>query len=74
MVAAAHSFHSLSDSDDATLRPLRLRVIATAGISAAALAAALPYTDHRMQRLLTMNGVDRPDALMQFRQIKTVVP
>jgi len=27
-----------------------------------------------MQRLLTLNGVDQPDALMRLPQIKTIVP
>jgi predicted Zn-dependent protease len=74
MVGAARSFHSLSDTDVAALRPLRLHVVSTAGESAAALAARLPYPDHRMQRLLTLNGVDQPDALMRLPQIKTIVP
>jgi predicted Zn-dependent protease len=74
MVGAARSFHSLSDADTAALRPLYLQVVRTAGASAATLAEHLPYPDHRMQRLLTLNGVDQPDALIRLPQIKTIVP
>jgi predicted Zn-dependent protease len=74
MVGAVRSFHTLSDTDTAALRPLRLHVVPTAGASAAELAARLPYPDHRMQRLLTLNGVDQPEALMRLPEIKTVVP
>lgn len=74
MVRAARSFHSLSDTDVAALRPFHLHVVSTAGQSAAALAARLPYPDHRMQRLLTLNGVDRSDALIGLPQIKTIAP
>jgi hypothetical protein len=49
-------------------------VVRTAGASAATLAEHLPYPDHRMQRLLTLNGVDQPDALMRLSQIKIIVP
>jgi len=74
MVGAARSFHSLSDTDVAALRPFHLHVVSTAGQSAAALAARLPYPDHRMQRLLTLNGVDQPDALLRHPKIKAIVP
>jgi predicted Zn-dependent protease len=74
MVNAARSFHTLSDADAAALRPFRLHVISPAGTTAAALAARLPYRDYQMQRLLTLNGVDQPDALMALPQIKTIEP
>jgi predicted Zn-dependent protease len=74
MVGAAQSLRSLSDTDAAALQPLHLQVVQTAGASAAELAARLPYPDHRVQRLLTLNGVDQPEALLRLPQIKTIVP
>ena len=68
------SFHSLSDSQVATLEPYRLRVIPSEGTTAEALAARMPYRDHQMERLLTLNGVDNPAALMRLAQIKIVQP
>lgn len=74
MVTATRSFHTLSDAEAAALRPFRLHVISPAGTTAAELAARLPYRDYQMQRLLTLNGVDQPDALMALPQIKTIEP
>jgi predicted Zn-dependent protease len=74
MTAAARSFHSLSDSQAAALEPFRLRVISPAGSTAAALAARMPYRDHQMERLLTLNGVISPTALMRLAQVKIVQP
>lgn len=74
MTAAARSFHSLSDAQVAALEPFRLRVISPAGATAAGLASRMPYRDHQMERLLTLNGVDNPRALMRLAQIKIVQP
>jgi predicted Zn-dependent protease len=74
MTAAARSFHSLSDAQVATLEPYRLRVISSEGTTAEALAARMPYRDHQMERLLTLNGVDNPAALMRLAQVKIVQP
>jgi predicted Zn-dependent protease len=74
MVGAARSFHSLSVKDVAALRPFHLHIIPTAGASADALAGHLPYPDHRLQRLLILNGADEADALMRLPQIKTIEP
>jgi hypothetical protein len=38
------------------------------------LAARLPYSDLRMDRLLTLNGVDDGAALMRRPEAKTVEP
>ena len=51
-----------------------VNVTTPSGTSATALAQRLPYPDLRMERLLVMNGVESPGALMQLPQIKTVVP
>ena len=72
MTTAARSFHSLSDAQVAALEPFRLGVISSAGTTAAALAAHMPYRDHQMERLLTLNGVTDPAALMRLPQIKIV--
>ena len=74
LVAATRSFHSLSEAEADSLRPFHLHVIAPAGASAAALAQRMPYDDHRLQRLLTLNGVDDPAALTRLPQIKIVEP
>lgn len=74
MMAAARSFHSLSDAQVAALEPYRIRVISPAGSTPASLAAQMPYRDHQMERLLTLNGVSSPAELMQLGQIKIVRP
>ncbi len=74
LLAAARSFRTLTPAEAAALRPLRLHVTSPAGTSAGDLANRLPYPDLRLERLLVMNGVDSPAALMQLPQIKTVVP
>lgn len=73
LVSAARSFRTLSVSEAAALRPYRLRVIAE-GASPAQLAARLPYSDLRMERLLVLNGVDTPAELARLPQVKVVEP
>ena len=73
LVSAARSFRTLSASEAAALRPYRLRVIAE-GASPAQLAARLPYSDLRMERLLVLNGVDTPAELARLPQVKVVEP
>lgn len=73
LVNAARSFRTLSASEAAALRPYRLRVIAE-GASPAQLAARLPYSDLRMERLLVLNGVDTPAELARLPQVKVVEP
>ena len=68
------SFRTLTPTEAAALRPLRLQVTTPAGSSADGLVQRLPYPDLRLERLLVMNGVDSAAALMQLPQIKTVVP
>jgi predicted Zn-dependent protease len=74
MTAAARSFHNLSDAQVAALEPFRLRVISPAGATAAAIASRMPYRDHQLERLLTLNGVGNPAALTRLAQIKIVQP
>ena len=74
LVNAARSFRHLSMAEAATLRPYRLQVVPTAGSSAAALAAHLPYTDFKMARLLTLNGVDNGAELMKRAEAKIIAP
>ncbi|MDP1964319.1 MAG: M48 family metalloprotease [Reyranella sp.] len=73
LVNAARSFRTLSVSEAAALRPYRLRVVAE-GASPAQLAARLPYSDLRMERLLVLNGVDTPAELARLPQVKVVEP
>ncbi|MFO1079718.1 MAG: M48 family metalloprotease [Reyranellaceae bacterium] len=74
LVNAARTFHGLSNAELAALKPYRLKVVTTGGTSAAQIAQHLPYDDFKMQRLLVLNGVDSPAALMRQAQIKTIQP
>ena len=74
MVNATRTFRPLSMAEAANIRPYRLQVVPTAGTSPAALAARLPYSDLKMDRLLTLNGVDDGAELMNKPEIKTVTP
>ena len=74
LVNAARTFRSLSDAEAAALRPYRLRVVPTAGTTAAQLAQRLPYTDYKMERLLLLNGVDSAAELVRLPQVKTIEP
>lgn len=74
LVAAARTLRTLTLQEAEALRPYRLRVIAPDGASAAALAARMPYPDHKMERLLTLNGVDQPAELLAKERIKVVEP
>jgi predicted Zn-dependent protease len=74
LVNAARTFRSLSDAEAAALRPYRLRVVPTAGTTAAQLAQRLPYPDYRMERLLLLNGVDNGAELMRLAQVKIIEP
>ena len=74
MVAATRSFHTLSDAEAAALRPYRLHVVAPAGTTPAQLAAQLPYPDFKLDRLLTLNGVDHAAELARRPLVKTVEP
>lgn len=73
LVRATRSFRDLSVSEAAALRPYRLRIVSR-GPSAAALAARMPYPDFKLERLLTLNGVDSAAELALREQIKTVAP
>jgi len=74
MVNATRTFRPLSMAEAANIRPYRLQVIPTAGTSPSAVAARLPYSDLKMERLLTLNGVDDSAGLMSKPEIKTVTP
>jgi predicted Zn-dependent protease len=74
MVAATRSFRSLSDAEAAALRPFRLHVVAPAGATPAQLAARMPYADFKLDRLLTLNGVDNAAELAPRPLVKTVEP
>jgi predicted Zn-dependent protease len=74
LVQAARSFRRLSMAEAAALLPYHLQVVPTAGTTPAALAARLPYSDFRMDRLLTLNGVDAAGALMARPEAKIITP
>jgi predicted Zn-dependent protease len=74
LVRAARSFRTLSLAEASALQPYRLQVVPTAGSSPAALAARFPYSDLKMERLLTLNGADTDAELMSRPDAKIVVP
>jgi predicted Zn-dependent protease len=74
MVAATRSFHILTDAEAAALRPYLLHVVSPAGATPGQLAARLPYPDFKLNRLLTLNGVDDSVELARRPLVKTVVP
>jgi predicted Zn-dependent protease len=74
MVEATRSFHDLTPAEAAALRPYRLRVVPRGGASAAAFAARMPYPDFKLQRLLTLNGVDDAAGFAQRERVKIVEP
>ena len=74
LIAAARTFHGLSDAEAAALRPYRLHVVPPAGTTAAQLAQRLPYADYKMERLLVLNGVDSGAELLRLPQVKVVEP
>jgi predicted Zn-dependent protease len=74
MIEATRSFHDLTPAEAAALRPYRLRVVPRGGTSAAAFAARMPYPDLKLERLLTLNGVDDAAGFAQREQVKIVEP
>jgi predicted Zn-dependent protease len=74
MVEATRSFRDLSPAEAAALRPYRLHIVPRGGASAATLASRLPYPDLRLERLLTLNGVDDAASFARLEQVKIVEP
>lgn len=74
MIRAARTFHSLSVTEAAALRPYRLKIVSPAGSTPMQLAARLPYPDLKMERLLVLNAAQVPADLGRRQEIKTVVP
>lgn len=74
MVEATRSFHDLTPAQAAALRPYRLRVVPRSGASAAVMAARMPYPDLKLERLLTLNGVDDAAGFARREQVKIVEP
>lgn len=74
LVGAARTFRTLSPAEAAALRPFRLKVISPAGSTPAQLAARMPYSDLKMERLLVLNATDQPAELTRRSEIKVVEP
>jgi predicted Zn-dependent protease len=74
MVAAARTYRSLSDAEAAALQPLRLHVIQRGTETAPGLARRMPYSDFKLERLLTLNGVDDAADLAKRSEVKIVEP
>jgi predicted Zn-dependent protease len=68
-----YSFRRLSAAEAARLKPRRLRIHrAGAGETAARIAAAMPFEDHRLRRFLVLNGLARDQSFPTGHRIKTV--
>jgi len=64
----------LSDADAAAIRPRRVRVVTVApGDTVATLAARMAYTDHRLERFLTLNALAADQALRPGQKVKLIV-
>jgi predicted Zn-dependent protease len=74
LLAAARTFHTLSDADVAALRPYRLHIVPPTSGTPAQLAQRMPYRDFRMERLLVLNGVNTPADIERLRLVKIVDP
>ena len=74
MVQAARTFRTLTPSEAASLQPYRLRIVSPAGSTPAQLAARMPYSDFRMERLLVLNAAQMPADLGSRSEIKIVQP
>ena len=61
-------------AEAAALKPYRLHIVPRGSGSAAQYAQRLPYGDHRMARLLALNGVDNAAEFTQRSEIKLVEP
>jgi predicted Zn-dependent protease len=74
MVAAARTYRFLSTAEADALRPYRLHVIPRGSETAASLARRMPYPDFKLERLLTLNGVDDAVGLAGRTEVKIVEP
>jgi predicted Zn-dependent protease len=74
MVAATRTFRFLSDGEAAALQPYRVHVIARGNETAATLARRMPYPDFKLERLLSLNGVDDAADLAKRAEVKIVEP
>ncbi len=74
MVTAARSFRFLSNAEAEALHPYRLHVVPRNGAPAATLAHRMPYPDFKLERLLTLNGVDDAADLNKRTDVKLIEP
>lgn len=74
LLAAARTFHTLSDAEVAGLRPYRLHVVPSSSGTPMQFARRVPYPDFHMERLLVLNGVDTPAELGRLPLVKIVEP
>lgn len=74
LINAARSFRALTPAEAAALKPYRLHIVPRGGGSAAQYALRLPYGDHKLARLLALNGVDNAAEFTQRSEIKLVEP
>jgi len=69
-----YSFRRLSASEAAGIRPLTLRTITVrSGDTVQGLAARLPFSDYKVERFATLNGLQPNEGLRSGELVKTVV-
>ncbi|MCW5698469.1 MAG: M48 family metalloprotease [Rhodospirillales bacterium] len=69
-----YSFRQLSGREAARIKPLRVKVIPVhAGDTAEILAAQMPFSNYRVERFRTLNGLDRHQPLAPGETVKTIV-
>ena len=69
-----YSFRRLSAAEAARVRPYRIRIrTVRSGDTLASLAAGMPYTDHREDRMRVLNGLRPGETLQPGTKVKTIV-
>lgn len=69
-----YSFRRLTAAEADAVRPYRIRIRAVKqGDTLASLAAGMPYTDYREDRLRVLNGLRQGEALTPGTKVKTIV-
>lgn len=74
LVNAARSFRFLSDAEAGALAPYHLHVMPRGNATAATLAHRMVYPDLKLERLLTLNGVDDAADFNKKTEVKVIEP
>ncbi|HET8729224.1 MAG TPA: peptidase M48, partial [Alphaproteobacteria bacterium] len=70
---ATYSFRPITPAEASSFRPLRLEIVAIGPDDTVdSLARRMPFDDHRVERFLTLNGLDAFAPLEPGRRVKLV--